>query len=470
MLSNQMSNLHEDIMISQGSINFNVHQFLTQLEKCEATNSMIVKKDHIEEIKDNVVFYEVAKQVFNQYITYGVKIKLPAKPDVSTWTATIDGRYLLSDWSGLTSKLNNRALSGNAAREAVSNFLIGIGNPWVAYWFAKFLNKEFVRGVGDSVIKSFHPELVVKFKIQKAMDYLVLDLDNPSKDVVENPVDFSKGDWVAEPKMDGFRCLMVWENGTFIPYTSNGNRHYNCDNIISELIASGFAGRVVDGELLATDWNSTSSIVTTEAAHPKRDLLQFHIFDTITLEDWVKEESSTRLGISKSVISKNLLSGFQHLVEVPMKMVRSVEDVRAAARGFFQQGFEGAVVKDLHSFYSRNGKEDGRVEWWKKAKFWKTFDYKIIAVTMSTDSEKEYNRKISLKSGVPTLLAESITLDISGTPTNCGGLTDEWREYYTVHKDEVIGHYAEVKFQRNAAQFVSKSLRFPSHIRYRSDK
>jgi len=443
-------------------------EFIDALNECENTNSRKEKETILLAIKDNEFLRVTSEIVFNPFITLGISAPVIEPDSVFSPFSTED--ELWGSFVSLTDKLRTRDLTGNMALRAIAAFQTSIADNNIRAWFNKFLNKEFVSGVGKTTIAKVYPSLKSSWGVQLASPRKSWEfLDNGST-------------WVAEPKMDGFRCVIFSQTpGIYVALSRQLKEFYfgNVQHIIEQLKPFLDTGIVFDGELLATNWNDTSSIASSKFDHPDRLSLNFHVFDCLSIDELLaaKSERSQRER-SKQISLLFQGKSFDNVIRVEQKIIRTKEEAISATREFVKQGFEGSVFKDLSSQY-----ENIRSEFWVKDKPVQTEDLPIIAVK---DGDKKFSKppsakliqKCSEEFGVPVSELQKLTCSLgsvelqspSGETSFVGsGFSETQRVYYMyLHKgNKLIGQIVEAEFQE-----ITKdgALRFGVFLRLRTDK
>lgn len=460
----------------------NLKVFINAIEEIDVAGGITHKVGILASLQDNAFAHEVIRQVFDDDITYGIHIEPTIHPDYARTISTEEAPVILEEYKSLTLSLQKRTLTGNDARLMAQSFLDTL-EPVVAYWFTKFLNKEFARGVGPQTVGRVFPQYINPFTFQKCDDFLIVNPDivkgyTVKKDHVREVNEHNRmaQGYIIQPKYDGYRGIYI--DGKI--RSSSGQDHFNTRHITNAIPLE--EDIVYDGELMANDWNDTSSIVTTEKAHPFAHSLKYYVWAFIPLARWreggdmkTEEDMRDRLYSKATQLGYiNLGFGVYGSVDGPIRFVigdrvDNTDDAVAIARNMFMAGYEGAILKNPDGFYqrwaiSRNGvKRIYRSSDWLKIKFEDTADYRIKGVVWSKDMDKDYNRKYG------DYMIESIILDVNGKEVMCGSMKYEDRVFYTQHNREAVGHLAEVRFQKPSEQFQTTALRYPSHKRYRGN-
>jgi DNA ligase-1 len=447
-----------------------LRQFIDTLNECEQESSRKQKEEYLNQIKDNRFLQKTTTLVFDPFITLGVTV-----PDLSP-NSGIEGSFqtedeLYDNFNEIVALLSSRALTGSAALRRVSSFLLSIADQNTRGWFAKFLNKKFVTGLGLTTISKIYPELKAPYGVQLASPLHNWEfLDNGST-------------WVAEPKMDGIRCIMfIDQNGNTVAL-SRSLKELNFDNlkhIAGELTPLLTEGYVIDGELLATNWDDTMSIVSSQFEHPNRETVSFHIFDILPFNSFAVGGSSLPQRQRTKILSLFFAqkSVWSHLVRVKQVLISSREDAENITAQFISEGFEGSVLKDLGAPY-----ENSRSKFWIKVKSVSSEDLPIVGVTngenkfskppstrLINKTAKIYGLHPSEFNDIDCLVGSLQVQELSGAISGVGsGLDDVTRLYlmYLHKRNELIGRIIEVEFQEKTKD---SALRFGVFLRLRDDK
>ena len=97
-----------------------------------------------------------------------------------------------------------------------------------------------------------------------------------------------KGKYFVEPKYDGFRCVtFINADGKVTFMSRNKKQLYNIEHIEEELKeVFKDCNVVLDGEMLAKNWNETAKIIRKQTHHSKALTLSYNIFDVIYRREW----------------------------------------------------------------------------------------------------------------------------------------------------------------------------------------
>ena len=332
----------------------------------------------------------------------------------------------------VVAKLQSRELSGDAARNAVTEVLLGFP-PDEQEILIDFLNKKPRLGIGDTVLEKLAPDLVPRFNG-------CMLAEKWEGRTIKFPV-------LVDPKIDGMRCLVVVKDGSASAYTRQGNAlpqvQFICDQILKIKTDSLPADMVFDGELFAGDWGKTLKLTKTHDDIDRSELL-YNVFDYLPFKDWENGKWKTVNQDFRTKMIHELcgdrMSRTKNIVPVQGKIINSIEELREYYDECLQNGYEGVMIKDLNGTY-----ECKRSKSWMKFKPEETIDYPIHAL---------FEGKGRLTGTLGGLTLRKPNGDLLGVGS---GFTDATRADLWGRGEELIGKMCEVKYQpgrEGAAEFA----------------
>lgn len=165
------------------------------------------------------------------------------------------------------------------------------------------------------------------------------------------------GDWILEPKLDGFRALSAVERGEVLIVSRNGNLlHERFPFAVEALEASGLDGAVLDGEIVARD---RSGIIRFELTQQGGGEAAYVVFDLLWLEgmDLRREPLRRR----RELLEKAASSFAGGALELSERLEIPAEEALERVR---DRGDEGIIAKRASSVY-----ESRRSSQWLKLRF-----------------------------------------------------------------------------------------------------
>src|SRR6056300_8352 len=327
----------------------------------ETHSSRINKEDIIRAAHEEGLpeFFEGLRMALDPLVTFGVK-QVPERSDVLT------GQGLAWPvFKELADKLQQRELTGHAARDAIELAMsVATTEQWND-WYRRILIKDLRCGVIEKTVNKVAPGTVPVFTCALAHDSA-----NHEKKMI--------GKKQIEIKLDGVRVLVVIHDrhGNKIEmYSRNGKQFHNFDHIIEEIraVVKEYPvpyPLVLDGEVMSANFQDLMKQVHRKENVEANDAV-LHLFDIVPLENfqqgvWNKPQHVRSQYVSVWVEqNKVVLEHVQALdwedvdLDTPEGQTRFTELNKAAVDG----GYEGVMIKDIDAPY-----ECKRTHAWLKAK------------------------------------------------------------------------------------------------------
>lgn len=309
-------------------------------------------------------------------------------------------------------------------------------------FFSRILCKDLKCGVGIGLIKRIIPGLK-EFLVQAA-----------NKDV--SVAKFGIQDYIAEPKLDGVRCVAILKENTCSLFSRNGKKIENFKGIEKQLleIFSDYlsAGLVLDGELVCGKNEFSQLMTTLYSLKPVEKVVEsttYNIFDAISLAEFESGSSLKSLRARKEFLSK--FYTHKKIVFVQHYEVSSLEETNTLFKDFVKDGYEGLMLKDFNSFYKFKRTND-----WIKIK--PNDDYTLV-ITEAIEGTGKYINSLGAVKGY-YLEDETISAEVGS------GFSDAERENLWKNKEELVGRKIDI-----VADSIThkKSFRFPIFKRFRDD-
>lgn len=405
------------------------------LKKLEKTSGINAKVEILESYKNDKDILRCMQLTYDPFTRFYVTVKPKDFPK----PGTEDFRSMVKYFFKLAEKLSNRQITGNDARNAVTEFLADC-NKNAQEVFAKILNKDWKVGVTDTLMnRAYGEKFIESFSVQLAKTY------EPAKKY--KGVEY----WFASRKLDGLRCY--YKNRLLL--TRNGHEILGFDHIIAELKKLPFT--FVDGELFTKEVNFQAiqgAVMSNKNIDPERkEKIRFNVF--VVGGTW---------GDTRSMVSElNTISSY-----VKFKYVKPVEyivvpndpeKITSLCEKFMSEGFEGVMLRDPNTYYE-----------WKRSiallkyKLFKESDFKIVGVEEGDGKFKETLGAIVIEGKVGKVNIQSKV---------GSGYDDETRDLLWEDRKNLIGKIAEIKYQNITDEADSNgvfSLRFPVFNKLKEDR
>jgi DNA ligase 1 len=422
------------------------------IKSLEADNSRLAKEAIIRQEADcaNKEFFSGVQLALDPLITFGVKKvaeqKGPGGPGLE-WTI----------FSKALDGFRSREVTGNAAQEVLDALMAEATADQWNYWYRRILIKDLRCGVSEktvnNVVKKDYPSYVIPvFTCQ-----LAHDSKNHEKKV--------QGKKQIEVKLDGVRVIAILHKDKRPEvFSRNGKQFHNFEHIVDQLEKTKDVldtDMVLDGEVMSSSFQDLMKQVHRKTNVQSDDAV-FHVFDMLTLEDFLKGGASVpqyvRSNLTKSFIEENQ-------TKLPNVQCLSWEDVdldtdegqtrfKDINKQAIDGGYEGIMIKDPDAGY-----ECKRSHAWLKLK-------PFIEVTLEVVDVEEGTGRNEGRLGAFICEGEDDGRSIS---VNCGsGFTDSDRDIFWKEKSSLVGRNVEVRADAiTQNQDGSYSLRFPRYLRFR---
>lgn len=440
------------------------------IKKLNESDSRLHKEDVIKQALEASVLGSTNAQIFlgwlkacyNPYVTFGIK-------QVPSTTGIINAENPWNEMNTLLSDLQQRKLTGNNARDAISNISKRFDSDEWNYFVAPVIRRDMRAGISDKTIN----------KICKKTEYEVPIFGCQLAANCEGRPEM-RGIKRLEPKLDGVRVLMTvyfGDEGTHVvSYSRNGKIFDNFTHIEKQLvdnitkiqqawgnrIADG-SGIVFDGEVIGNTFQELMRQARRKENVQAEDSV-FNIFDIIPLDDFRRSYWNSQLSKRIELLEKmrGIIDTMPNVELLPHIMVdldtaAGRDQLERYAKDQVSAGFEGIMIKDVDSHY-----ECKRNTAWMKWKPVSDYDLKVVDIEEGTGKNK---------GRMGALVCEGLD-DGKFIRVNVGsGYTDEERQEYWNDQMSVIGKTAVVMADAvTQNQDGSYSLRFPRFKTFRDDK
>ena len=244
---------------------------------------------------------------------------------------------------------------------------------------------------------------------------------------------------LAQPKLDGLRCMAVLKNGKVKLYSRTQKEYITLPHINKELIEifGHYGDRVLDGELynhrFRNDFNTITSLIKRDDIHENHELVQYHIYDVVDGGNYRTRTS----GLDEELSSAKFL----RLVEtVDIASHKELLDYQVVC---VEQGYEGAMYRNIDGLYQHK-RSSGLL----KIKDFQDAEFKIV------DVEEGTGKLMGRVGAFYCELNDGSGRSFKASPA----VTLEEKEAMWKRRKWYIGKQACVKFQNYTPD---GSLRFP---------
>jgi len=253
---------------------------------------------------------------------------------------------------------------------------------------------------------------------------------------------------LAQPKLDGFRCIAMIKNGSVRLFSRTRKEIKTLPHIVEELSAMfGNKTLILDGELynhsLKSDFNKIASTIKRDEVHPDHKIIQYHIYDVVDTENSYNQRL---FDVKEHIIAMEPLS----IKLVDTYTVNDRASLNKMHDMFCVEGFEGAMYRS-----STGGYEQKRSPTLLKVKRFQDQEFEIVG-------KVEGNGKFAGKLGA--FICTTSQGKVFNVAMN-GEL--ETLEEYLENFEDYKGRDLQVQFQGLTPDGIP---RFPRGLRIRIDE
>lgn len=417
----------------------------------------------------SIKFLQGLKLCYNTFVTFGVK-QIPESIGIT------DAENPYDEFFELLTRLSNRALTGNDARDAIAEMSERFDSDEWNLFLAPILRRDMRSGISLTTIN----------KICKGTDYEIPVFSCQLATNSENRPEM-KGVKRLEPKLDGVRVLMIvlpprgHFDGTVICYSRNGKQFENfthiehqvllnvdqllsaagrTDGIQSGILNEGF---VFDGEVVGNSFQELMRQARRKENVAAEDSV-FHVFDILPLADFKRGHWNAQL-YKRIELLRNMQGAIDKMPNVELLPHLRVNLDEHEGRSVFERycrdmveaGYEGVMIKELEAPYICK-----RSTFWMKYKPTITVDLEVIGLEEGT-GRNQGRLGALVCHGVDD--GKEITVNVGS------GFSDSDRDQLWEDRNFIVGRTVEILCDViTQNQDGTYSLRFPRFVRFRDDK
>ena len=250
---------------------------------------------------------------------------------------------------------------------------------------------------------------------------------------------------IAQPKLDGMRCIAVITNGVCQLYSRTQKEINSLPHLKAELEQLFYSETItLDGELYSHEhkenFNRIMSLIKRDDVHPDCEEIQYHVYDVVGEGGYLERTAK----LQKALMGSDFVKYLEH------EVVHNREDLDRAFHLFLELGFEGAMYRNPSISY-----ENKRSASLLKVKVFDDSEFKIIGV-------QEGNGKLQGHAGsfiCETPSGQEFKAKMKG---ELGALIE-----YFVNFEKYKGKFLTVQFQGFTPAGIP---RFPVGLRIRGEE
>jgi DNA ligase-1 len=410
------------------------------VEQSNSSNSNLDKLKVLEQFKDDLEVTRMLKYVYSPFKQYYVTSKnLKKRSDLMNSHAD-------NDLFNLLDRLNNREITGHAALAEVNGFISN--NEEYADLIYNIIDRNLKTRSTTSMINKIIPGCVPTFDVALASTY---------DDKTKKKVDFIKDDWYLSRKLDGVRCLAIFnEWGEVSLYSRSGKSFLTLENVRQELESLELTNMVMDGEICMVDddGNEDFQSIIKEIKRKNHTIEKplFQAFDLITAEDFAnkvsKEPLYLRLQTLEMILGNPNLGYIKYLQQYLTTGEDMVKEQMAIAA---KEGWEGLMLRKDDVYKGKRSQDILKVK--------KMFDAEYIVVGL----ENAINRVIVDGKEVDEMMLKNVVIEHKGNRVQVGsGFSLEQKRNFFENPNKILNKTITVQyFEETTNQEGEHSLRFP---------
>lgn len=417
-------------------------------------NSARTVKEKI--LKENIGyedFKHLLRFLFDNNITTGLDIKKISKDVKSPYTKEDIGQFHIIELLDFVKEYNT---GSNDVIGYVQTYIDALSNDEDEMDFLyEIVTKSLRLGIdAKTVNKVFGYEFIPTFNVQLGTSIEDVKLNGDEQIFISQ-------------KLNGTRC--VYYNGEL--WTRNGKKYTGCQHIVDDIkrlciedLLCNPRDKVFDGELVLKKCGLSDSEAFQKGTgiaiskNAIKEELEYVIFDTMTKKEFEKKVSTIKYSARKSYL-ESLRESFNRL---------GISNLRIVP--FFYQGCEHNKIWEYLDYAENNDMEGIIVNLDTPYEFKRTKN--LIKVKAFHDIDLEC---VAIEQGekgkYKNTLGAIVCKYKDGLVRVGSGFSEELRDYYFNHQDEIIGKIISVKYKEATKnKNGSESLQFPVFLCVREDK
>jgi len=409
------------------------------IQKLESDNSRLFKEEVVGNFIGDSKFRHGLVKALDPLVTFGVK-DVPIKKDPTGEGLNWD------DFEQLALDLEERVLTGHAARDAILVAMAKATQEEWNDWYRRILIKDLRCGVSEKTVNKVSPGTVPVFGCMLAHD----GAKHPKK---------IAGQCLIEYKYDGVRVIAIVQNGSATLYSRNGKVLSNFPHIEEALSKPQYNDTVFDGEVMSEDFQTLMKQVHRKEGAQTQDAY-LALFDVLSLDEFQEGEGSQtaldrKLALEEYRDKDDCIRVVDYW-QVNMDTDSGQELFKDLNKTALDKGYEGLMIKPINEVYKCK-----RSHAWLKIKPFIEVTLKVVALEEGTGKNE----------GLLGALVVEGEDDGKFFHLNVGsGLTDENREQIWANQDAVIGQLVEIRADAATQSQDAEntwSLRFPRFKTFR---
>jgi len=441
--------------------NINDLLFLNELVKeLAATNASnekieILKKYHD---KDGVLFKKWMQYIYDYDIIYWVTssnlIKLYNKEHNKTEFDSTKTIFELLD------PLIERKITGHSAifylNDLIDHYIL-LNTELNKELFYKIIDKDMGVNTGIALINKAVAKTIKTFNVALAETF------EKTKDSEScHYIDLNTQKWCCMQKLDGCRCITIFNERGISFWSRQGKKFYTLDNLKPYIEKLDIKNKyVLDGEVCIIDENGKESFQDIMKGITRKDYTiekpVYILFDLIPYEDFFAKKSKETYRERFNKLKKIIDTNSTNLKIVPNQYDINQNDLSSWLKKSETNSWEGLMLRNLESQYE--GKRSFNLI---KYKLFKDAEYIVEDIEIGTKPFLVEGVMVE-KECVAALVINHIHEGVGYKVKVGSGLSNEQRLEWYKDKTKIIGKEITVQyFEETLDENNTWSLRFPT--------
>jgi DNA ligase-1 len=346
----------------------------------------------------------------------------------------------------LLDDLNERRITGNHAISAVNGYINqNIDHSEIIY---DVIDRNLKTRATTTLINSVLPGTVPTFDVALALPY-----DEKTK----KKVDFTKDAWFMSRKLDGIRCISIFDaEGKVKFYSRAGNEFLTLSVLAADLEKLNLVNQVIDGEICLVDENGKEDFQGIIKQIGRKDHTiqnpMYLAFDMLKLEDFLSGTSIETFGTRNGRLFWALNGAdIKYSAHLDQFRVSNESEVINAMITVREQGWEGLMLRKDTAYIGKRSNEILKIKEMHDA------EYVVI------DLETAIQRVIVDGAEVEELMLKNAIVEHRGNRVQVGsGFSLDQRRFFRDNPTALLGKTITVQyFEETQDQHGQHSLRFP---------
>lgn len=306
-----------------------MRHYLDQLLQVKAHPSAREKVELLKDF-DSPTLREILFLAYSPSVVFGIgAINFSTADDSSTYPN-------LSSFLDLTKALLSKSLRGNAAKDAVLDYVDRFPRE-ARELVASIFTQTLSIGCDVKRVNKAYKDCIPVFSVQLAEEYQSGKMEYPC--------------WIS-PKLDGMRCV-AFVTSAGVSLMSRGGKAIECMPHIEAALRLAPNG-VYDGELMHPGgFQTTVSFCRTKDPKPGCESVVYHIFDFVSHQEWNDPQAPAveRFRALANLAGANLPS----IKIVPHFEVANTNKLLQVHRQFVADGYEGSMLQWQGPYVAKRG-------------------------------------------------------------------------------------------------------------------